>query len=124
MKHFLTIILFLTTILSYSQCDCKNATVNLQFAQITYYSFKQDFQKVDSIHNILKKNQALKKLDFQEAFLAIKQDQYDKAKEGFVKYLNNGGTIEAVLNNLKESPDFSPEDSLFFVKNEKSSLPF
>lgn len=121
MKNILTMFLFFTTIFSFSQCDCKNAPVNLQFAQIRYYKFKGDIKKVDSIHNLLKEDTSLMKpLDFQEATLAIKHDKYGKAKESFIKYLNSGGTVESVLNQLKESPNFSREDSLFFIKNEKT----
>jgi hypothetical protein len=109
-----------TCFLSYSQCDCKNAAVNLQLEQVRYYTFIEDFKKVDSIHNILEDNKTSRNLDFQEASLAIMQDKYDEAREGFIKYLNNGGTIGAVLNKLQDSPDFTQRDSLFLVENEKS----
>lgn len=120
MRNFLSIIFFFTCASSYTQCTCNNATINLQLETARYYTVKQDFKKVDSIVNLLQQNKNFKNLEYQKAFFNIRQHRYNEAKEDFIEYLGKGGDVKLVLNNLKISPNFSTEDSLFFVKNEKS----
>ena len=70
--------------------------------------------------HLLQKNKNLKNLHFQKAFFSIKQNKYKNAKKDFIEYLKKGGDLELVLGHLKTSPQFSVEDSLFFVQNEKT----